>query len=447
MAHFTALASSATLGVVVTTIDVWMFVVIGLLLVALTFLALAEMSLSRMTLQRAEALRDEGRRQGERLVRLTTDPTKWVNPLLLTVNILQTVQATLTGIVSGRLFGAPGVAVGVVLNVVVFFVLAEAVPKTYAILYSTRGALITAPLVSVLAAFWPLRMTSKGLISITNVIVKGKGLAQGPFISEQEFLGMVEAAAKDSVIEHEERELIESVIEFGDTLVREVMVPRPDVVTIAENATISDALGVVAHHQLSRLPVLHGRDDGDDVLGIVYAKDLLLADREGRGAEPVLGLMRGVHVVPETKPVSDLMREMQRNKFHLAVVADEYGEFNGVVSLEDCLEELVGEIVDEHDVDEVDPMSDLPSGDKLVSGAMSLDDVRDRLDVVIIDEEHETIGGHVFGTLGRMPHVGDVVDAGTWRFVVEELDGRRIHTLRAIRLPDPEATMGGESAN
>ena len=447
MAHLTALASSATLGVVVTTLDVWMFVVIGLLLVVLTFLALAEMSLSRMTLQRAEALRDEGRRQGERLVRLTADPTKWVNPLLLTVNILQTVQATLTGIVSGRLFGAPGVAVGVVLNVVVFFVLAEAVPKTYAILYSTRGALITAPLVSVLAAFWPLRMTSKGLISITNVIVKGKGLAQGPFISEQEFLGMVEAAAKDSVIEHEERELIESVIEFGDTLVREVMVPRPDVVTIAENATISDALDVVAHHQLSRLPVLHGRDDGDDVLGIVYAKDLLLADREGRGSEPVLGLMRGIHVVPETKPVSDLMREMQRNKFHLAVVADEYGEFNGVVSLEDCLEELVGEIVDEHDVDEVDPLSDLPSGDKLVSGAMSLDDVRERLDVVIVDEEHETIGGHVFGTLGRVPHVGDVVDAGTWRFVVEELDGRRIHTLRAIRLPDPEPIMGDDSAN
>jgi len=447
MLHSGAVTIHGVIGVAVATIDVWMFVVIGVLLVVLTFLALAEMSLSRMTVQRAEALRDEGRRQSERLVRLTADPTKWVNPLLLTVNILQTVQATLTGIVSGRLFGAPGVAVGVLLNVVVFFVLAEAVPKTYAILYSTRGALLTAPLVSVLAAFWPLRIASKGLISITNVIVRGKGLAQGPFISEQEFLGMVQAAAKDSVIEHEERELIESVIEFGDTLVREVMVPRPDVVTIGEGATISDALDVVAHHQLSRLPVLHGGDDDNDVLGIVYAKDLLLADREGRGAEPILGLMRGVHVVPETKPVSDLMREMQRNKFHLAVVADEYGEFNGVVSLEDCLEELVGEIVDEHDVDEVDPLRSMPNGDKLVSGAMSLDDVRDRLEVVIVDEEHETIGGHVFGTLGRVPRVGDVVDTDTWRFVVEELDGRRIHTLRAIRRPDPEPIPGNDATS
>lgn len=434
-----------TFAAAFTTLDAWMFVAIGVLLVVLTFLALAEMSLSRMTVQRAEALREDGRRQADRLVRLTKEPTKWVNPLLLTVNILQTVQATLTGIVSGRLFGAPGVVIGVVLNVVVFFVLAEAVPKTYAILYSVRGALLTAPIVSVLAAFWPLRLASRGLIGITNVIVKGKGLEQGPFINEQEFLGMVEAAAKDSVIEHEERELIESIIEFGDTLVREVMVPRPDVVTIDEDFTVARALDVVAEQQLSRLPVLHQTDDGDDVLGIVYAKDLLLADRRGRGAESIRGVMHPVRVVPETKPVNELMREMQRNKFHLAVVADEYGEFNGIVSLEDCLEELVGEIVDEHDFDEVDPLRELPTGDKLLSGAMSLDDVRDRLQVSIIDEEHETIGGHVFGTLGRVPHIGDVVDAGIWRFVVEELDGRRIRSLRAVRLPDPDpSTRGGD---
>jgi len=434
-----------TFAAAFTTLDAWMFVAIGVLLVVLTFLALAEMSLSRMTVQRAEALREDGRRQADRLVRLTKEPTKWVNPLLLTVNILQTVQATLTGIVSGRLFGAPGVVIGVVLNVVVFFVLAEAVPKTYAILYSVRGALLTAPMVSVLAAFWPLRLASRGLIGITNVIVKGKGLEQGPFINEQEFLGMVEAAAKDSVIEHEERELIESIIEFGDTLVREVMVPRPDVVTIDEDFTVARALDVVAEQQLSRLPVLHQTDDGDDVLGIVYAKDLLLADRRGRGAESIRGVMHPVRVVPETKPVNELMREMQRNKFHLAVVADEYGEFNGIVSLEDCLEELVGEIVDEHDFDEVDPLRELPTGDKLLSGAMSLDDVRDRLQVSIIDEEHETIGGHVFGTLGRVPHIGDVVDAGIWRFVVEELDGRRIRSLRAVRLPDPDpSTRGGD---
>jgi putative hemolysin len=218
----------------IRTTDVWILVAIGVLLVVLTLLALAEMSLSRITKQKAEALHTEGHKRGALLVRLASEPTKWVNPLLLTVNILQTVQATLTGVVSNRLFGAPGVVIGVALNVLLFFVLAEAVPKTYAVLYSVRGATMTAPLVSALTAFWPLRMASNLLIRITNLIVKGRDLEQGPFISETEFLGIVEAAAKDSVIEAEEQELIESVIEFGDTVVREVMQSRGNVVTVQD---------------------------------------------------------------------------------------------------------------------------------------------------------------------------------------------------------------------
>ncbi|MEY3357959.1 MAG: hypothetical protein RIR87_1018, partial [Actinomycetota bacterium] len=239
-----------------TNSDAWVLVTVGILLVILTLLALAEMSLSRITKQKAEALLADGHKRGNILVRLASDPTRWVNPLLLTVNILQTLQATLTGVVANRVFGAPGVVIGVALNVVVFFVLAEAVPKTYAVLYSVRGATATAPLVSALAAFWPLRVASNLLIRVTNLIVKGKDLEQGPFISETEFLGIVEAAAKDSVIEAEEQELIESVIEFGDTKVREIMKPRQDIVTVDESATVSSALGVAIEHQFSRMPVI-----------------------------------------------------------------------------------------------------------------------------------------------------------------------------------------------
>ncbi|MEY3131727.1 MAG: hypothetical protein RLZ29_64, partial [Actinomycetota bacterium] len=201
-----------------TSADGWILIAIGVLLVILTLLALAEMSLSRITKQKAEALQAEGHKRGGLLVRLASDPTRWVNPLLLTVNILQTIQATLTGVVSNRLFGAPGVVIGVLLNVLIFFVLAEAVPKTYAVLYSVRGATLTAPIVSALTSFWPLRLASNALIRVTNLIVKGRGLDQGPFISETEFLGIVEAAAKDSVIEVEEQQMIKSVIEFGDTV-------------------------------------------------------------------------------------------------------------------------------------------------------------------------------------------------------------------------------------
>ncbi|MEI6630785.1 MAG: CNNM domain-containing protein, partial [Actinomycetota bacterium] len=210
------------------TSDIWMLVVIFVLLLFLIFLSVAEMGLSRMTRPKANALAESGARGGEALIKLVKHPENWVNPLLLAVNVSTTVQATLTGVIAGHLFGAAGVAVGVVLNVVVFFVLAEAVPKTYAIMNPERAALMTARPASILVASAPLRLVSRSLIGLTNIIVKGKGLKQGPFVGEQEFLGIVEAAAHDEVIEHEERELIESVIEFGDTIVREIMKPRPD---------------------------------------------------------------------------------------------------------------------------------------------------------------------------------------------------------------------------
>lgn len=415
-----------------TTSDIWVLVAVGVLLVILTLLALAEMSLSRITKQKAEALLADGHKRGNILVRLASDPTRWVNPLLLTVNILQTLQATLTGVVANRVFGAPGVVIGVALNVVVFFVLAEAVPKTYAVLYSVRGATATAPLVSALAAFWPLRVASNLLIRITNLIVKGKDLEQGPFISETEFLGIVEAAAKDSVIEAEEQELIESVIEFGDTKVREIMKPRQDIVTVDELATVSDALGVAIEHQFSRMPVMRIDDDDiDDVAGTVNTKDLMRLERDGRGTESVKAHMREAHVVPEGKPVAELMREMQRTQNHLTIVADEYGAFSGIVTLEDCLEELVGEIVDEHD--DVDArFRTQPGGDVLVEGAVGLDDVNERLGIDISNAEYDTIGGYVFGMIGRVPRIGDGVEAEGYRLSVEELDGRRVTMVRYV---------------
>ena len=413
-----------------TTSDYWMLAGIGVLLIVLVFLALAEMSMSQMTKPRAAALAEKGVKSGKALVRLAEHPTMWVNPLLLTVNVCQTVQATLMGIVAGRLFGAAGVAIGVAINVVLFFVLAEAVPKTYALLHPVKGAPITARPIELLVRFWPLRIASNALIKLTNIIVKGEGLKQGPFIGEQEFLGIVEAAAQDSVIEHEERELIESVIEFGDTVVREIMVPRPDVVFIDDTLTVSEALDRAVEEGFSRLPIFRkDEDDVDDVEGIVYVKDLVIAERSGRGKESVRVLMREVEVVPESKLVADLMRNMQAKKFHMVMVADEYGIFAGLATLEDCLEELVGEIVDEHD-DEEEIMQRLQNGDYLVVGSTPISKINDDLEMKIPETEYDTIGGFIFGMLGHVPVVGESVDHAGWRFSAEVLDGRRIQQVR-----------------
>ena len=427
---------SAILAKAPTSMDLWMLLVIVVLLFVLIFLSLAEMSMSQMTKPRAAALAEKGVKSGKALVRLAAQPAMWVNPLLLLINVSQTIQATLTGIVANNLFGPAGVAVGVALNVVLFFVMAEAVPKTYALLNPIKGATITARPIEFVVRFWPLRLTSGLLIRLTNVIVKGKGLAQGPFIGEQEFLGIVEAAAQDSVIEHEERELIESVIEFGDTMVREIMVPRHDVVFLDDDMTVTLALDKAVVEGFSRLPVFRKDDDDvDDVVGIVYVKDLVIAERSGRGSIVLRDLVRAVEVVPETKLVADLMRGMQAKKFHMVIVADEYGTVTGLATLEDCLEELVGEIVDEHD-DEDDSLRVLPNGDLLVDGSMPIGRLNDEISTKIPENEYDTIGGFIFGMLGRVPVIGDSVEHQGWKFSTEELDGRRVQKVRVSTITE-----------
>lgn len=415
-----------------TSADWWMLVGIFILLLCLIVLSIAEMGLSRVSKPKAQALADSGARGGSALLGLVTHPERWVNPLLLSVNVCQTVQATLTGVVAGRLFGPAGVAIGVALNVIVFFVFAEAVPKTYAILHSDRAALSTSRFISLLAGFYPLTKISQGLIGLTNIVVKGKGLEQGPFIGEQEFLGMVEAAVEDEVIEHEERALIESIIEFGDTVVREIMRPRPDIVSVDSGETLDMALDEAFEHGVSRLPVMRNdEEDNEDVLGIVYAKDIMKAIRAGLGAEPVDSLVRTAVVIPENKPVAKLMREMQRDHFHMAIVADEYGSITGLVTLEDCLEELVGEIVDEHD-DEVPDVRNLPNGESLVDAGMSIEDFNEHFDLDLPDTEFDTVGGFLFGVLEHVPVVGETLEIEGWRFVVEALEGRRIIEVRLM---------------
>ena len=415
-----------------TSADLWMLITIAILLGVLILTSVAEMGLSRVSKPKAQALSDSGAKGGKALLALVTHPERWVNPLLLTINVSQTVQATLTGVVSGRLFGPIGVAVGVTLNVVVFFVFAEAVPKTYAILHSDRAALSTSRLVAVLVGFYPLRMISRGLIGLTNIVVPGKGLQQGPFVGEQEFLGIIEAAADDEIIEHEERELIESIIEFGDTIVREIMRPRPDIVSVDAGSSIDAALDEAFEHGVSRLPVMREDDDGNqDVLGIAYAKDMMKAIRVGKGSSFIDELVRQAIVIPENKPVAKLMRDMQRDHFHMAIVADEYGSIVGLVTLEDCLEELVGEIVDEHDDEDPDVRA-LANGESMVDAGMSISDFNDHFGVSLDDNEFDTVGGFLFGILEHVPVVGESVEIEGWKLIVEALEGRRITGVRLL---------------
>jgi CBS domain containing-hemolysin-like protein len=336
------------------------------------------------------------------------------------------VVATLVGILAVRWFGAWGVVAATFFEIVVIFVFAEAVPKNWAVHHPERAALMSAPFVSGLIRFWPVRMVSNGLIGLANLFIGQSGGYVGALVTESELLAMADVAVEGDVIETEERALIHSIIEFGDTVVREVMVPRTDMVTIGTDVTVEDALDRALEAGRSRLPAVEQQID--DVIGIVYTKDLIRIVREGRGAEPVGTHVREAHFVPETKRVSDLMREMQSDKFHLAVVVNEYGGTAGLVTLEDLIEELVGEIVDEFDVEEI-PVEQLPGGCLRVSARLPIDEVNDLLDAHLPTGAWDTVGGLVFDLLGHVPVAGESVTSDGLRLVVDRVNGRRIERV------------------
>ena len=427
-----------------TSVDLVMAIVIVLLLFILVLLAVAETSLNRISRVKAKAIAESrGTKAAQSLERLVTHPERFINPVLVTITLCQTGQAFLTSLLASRLFGAVGVAVAFLLNVVVFFVVSEAMPKTWAVLSAERAALATARFTEALVNFPPLQLLSRGLIGLTNVLLPGKGLKQGPFVSEQELLGIVGAAADDEVIEHEERELIESIIEFGDTVAREVMVPRPDMVVVSSSESVTATLDLALEHGFSRLPVV--QEDGDDVIGLAYTKDLMQAERTGGGYRPVTEFLRPVRFIPENKAVARLMREMQAEKAHLAIVVDEYGDIAGLVSLEDCLEELVGEIHDEYD-NETAEVEALDDGGYLVDGGTSVSDLNALLGLGLPDEEWDTVGGFVFGTLEHVPVPGETVDYEDWRFLVEEVEGRRVRRVRVSAIGARHRHLGHHHA-
>ncbi len=428
------------MGWVVSGTDLWLLVVILVLVAVAAVLAASETAITRMTRSRAAALAEHDPRGGGRVRRIVDNLERDLNAVYLAVNITQTVQAALVGVLAGRLFGPIGVAVGIFLNVVVLFTLAEAAPKTWALQHTERAALLTAPLVEGIGRL--LRWPARALIGVANVVLPGKGLKKGPFVTEEEILALAEEAAEASVIEESERELIESIIDFGDTVVREIMVPRPDVVAVDDDATVTGTVEVAISRGLSRLPV-YG-ESSDDVVGIVYAKDAFEAERAGRGDRPVTEVARPAHFVPETKRVSELLAEMQARKTHIAVVVDEYGGTAGLVTMEDLLEELVGEIHDEFDpaAAEVERLSD---GAALVPGSLNLGDLNEELDLSLPEGNWDTVGGLVFGTLGRVPVAGDSVVVDGVRLRVERVDGRRVTRVRIEARESAAGAAGGEA--
>ena len=415
------------------TLEVWLGVAAVVLVLFAAVLAVAETAMTQLTRARASAMVEQGRRGADRVQRIVDNIERDLNGVYLAVNIVQTSQSAIVGLLAVKIFGGWGAFVGVLLNVAVLFALAEAAPKTWALQHPERAALLTAPLVEGVGKV--LRWPARGLIGIANIILPGKGLAKGPFVTEEELLAIAGEAVQNAVIEESELDLIESVIDFGDTVAREIMVPRTDMVMIASDRTVTDFVELAIDKGLSRIPVFG--ENADDVTGIVYLKDAMRTEREGGGTRSVTVLLRPANFVPETKHVSELLAEMQSRKNHMSIVVDEYGGTAGLVTLEDLIEELVGEIEDEFDTD-APAMVHLADGDVVVNATLNVDDLSEDLGLELPEGNWDSIGGLVLGLLGRVPAPGDSVVADGARLVVERVDGRRISQVRIV-LPERSA--------
>jgi CBS domain containing-hemolysin-like protein len=425
-----------------TSTDVVLLVVVVVLIALTGLLAMSETAITRMSKVKALSMVEEGRRGAPTLLRLVEHIDRVLPVVLFALELCTLVAATLVGVVAAHTFGALGVVIAIAFEVVVIFVFAELAPKTWALQHPERSALFAAPFVRAVVAFAPIGWIARALIWVTNLILPGKGMRSGPYTSDEMLRAIADEAADEEVIEHEERTLIHSIIDFGDTVVRDVMVPRTDMVAVESYAQITDVIDIVIPAGYSRIPVYS--QGIDDIVGIVYVKDLMRAEHESRGADPVSTVMRQANFTPESKKVSELMREMQAGKFHMAIVVDEFGGTAGLVTLEDLIEELVGEITDEYDVEEVQPER-LDDGTLIVNARMPVDEVNELLPQSELPEgdDWDTVGGLLYSLLGHVPSEGESAQVAGHTLAAERVQGRRIGRVRISAPP----SNNGQSAS
>ena len=420
----------------------WVEVVIILLLIAfVALMAASETAITRMNRVRAYRLKEEGRRGAASLVKIAESPAPYLNVVLLLTLLAQIGGTTIATSLAVRLLHGAGEIVATIVMTLLLFVFAEVTPKTYAIQQTDRVALRLAPLIHAFGR--ALGPPAKGLLKIANVIMPGKGLPQGPYITEQELRALADVASDEQQIEKEETQLIHSIFEFGDTIAREVMVPRPDVVAVEASKTLRDVQEVMLRHGYSRLPVY--REELDNIVGVVHAKDVLRTVYQGKSGVPLSEAVRRAHFVPEQKKVAELLREMQQEKFHIALVTDEYGSVSGLVTLEDLLEELVGEITDEYDRDELH-VERVNDHEFRVNGSVPISEINELLDVELPDKEWDTVAGLMLGLLGKIPIQGEEVRFQNLTFIAERVQRRRIAQVLIRREPVQEEVPAEASA-
>ena len=404
-------------------------------LVLAAFAAASETALTSVRRLRMRSLAEDGDRRAEVVVRLHNDPNGYLSTIL-SINtiavILASTSATL--IISDTFQNFPQAAATGILSVIVL-IFCEIAPKSLALRFNERFALVLGGPVAALTRL--LRPLVGALTLISNSLLRaatrGRNVV-GPFVTEEELKLMVHLSQQQGVVEYGEQEMIHGILEMTDKSVREVMVPRIEVVAIGAGDTISELIALVVEHGHSRIPVYE--ESMDNIVGVVYAKDLLRHGARSGDPRSITALMRKPYFTPEMKHVGQLLKEMQQRKVHMAVVVEEHGGIAGIVTFEDLIEEIVGPIRDEFDVAEQEEVQFVNDSEVLLQARFPVDDIKDLLNLDVGETESDSVGGLVYERLGQIPSVGATVQLGEATLTVEKVHRQSIQMVR-IKSPVP----------
>lgn len=421
-------------------------IVVALLLLFAGFLAGSESALNSISRVWVDDLGERKPKLAQRLSKVLAQPAKYTNVMLL---VRKACELSATVFVTQSIMTPDGnlvvrMALVILIMVVLSYVVVGVGPRTL----GKQNALKWAPAATLVADLLArtLGPLTRLLIAIGNGLTPGRGFKQGPFTSEAELRDLVDQARESGLVEESEREMIHSVFDLGETLVRELMVPRTDMVYIESNKTLRQGLSLALRSGFTRIPVID--ENLDNVVGIAYVKDLarrVHENREAENTENVSEILRVATFVPETKTAAELLKEMQRDQIHMAVVIDEYGGTAGLITIEDILEEIVGEIADEYDQEDAEAEW-LDSDTVRISARLNVEDFEQLVGIRIEDEEREdvdSVGGLIAKTLGRVPIPGSSIVIDGWKLTAERPVGRRhrIGTVLAVRSSAQEAQL------
>lgn len=413
--------------------DVTQLIILIILLMLSAFFSSAETALTTVNRIRIRSLADDGSKRAKTVLKITDNSGKMLSAILIGNNIVNVAAASITTSLAYSL-GGSAVAIANAVITVAILLFGEITPKTTATIHAEKLALIYAPIISIfMKIMTPVIFIINGLSNAVLLLLRIDPNAKNQTMTENELRTIVDVSHEDGVIESDEKEMIYNVFDLGDAKAKDVMVPRVHVTFADVNTTYEELIEIFREDKFTRLPIFE--DSTDNVIGTINMKDLLLFDNTKEFH--IRDILREAYFTYEYKNISELLVEMREASFNIAIVLDEYGDTAGLITLEDILEEIVGEIHDEYDENEEDFIKEIGEREYMIEGSTNLDDLNDRLDLQLESEDYDSLGGFIIEHLDRLPEEGDsITTEDGLRLVVESLDKNRIESVHAY-LPEP----------